>query len=114
MSEKEKKTVFYGFKASPGEDAVIRSNMRRIGMTNRSLYIRTMAMNGSVLRLEPSALHKTIRLIGYLSNNVNQIARRVNEGGSIYETEMEEILEKQNEILESLNQILQRCGYLDR
>ena len=37
----------------------------------------------------------------------------MNEGGSIFETEIEDIREKQNEILESVNQLLQRCGCLD-
>ncbi len=113
MPKKEKKTVFYGFKASPVEDDIIRTKMYLAGITNRSQYIRTMAMGGTVVRVEPTALHEIIRQIGYLSNNVNQIARRMNEGGSIFETEIEDIREKQNEILESVNQLLRRCNCLD-
>ena len=41
-----------------------------------------------------------------LTNNVNQIARRVNEHGSIYESEIDEIQEKVNQLLGMMNQLL--------
>ena len=45
-------------------------------------------------------------LLKNLTNNVNQIARRLNEHGSIYETEIEDIQDRQKEIWETLNGIL--------
>ncbi len=47
-----------------------------------------------------------------LSNNVNQIAKRMNEHGSIYETEIDEILEKQEEITQLIRQIYERLEVL--
>ena len=46
------------------------------------------------------------RLLANLTNNVNQIARRVNEHGSIYESEIDEIQEKVNQLLCMMNQLL--------
>ena len=51
-------------------------------------------------------LREMIRLLGNLTNNVNQIARRVNEHGSIYESEIDEIQEKVNRLLGMMNQLL--------
>ena len=51
-------------------------------------------------------LREMIRLLANLTNNVNQIARRVNEHGSIYESEIDEIQEKVNRLLGMMNQLL--------
>lgn len=65
-----------------------------------------MVLNGYVLKLDLPQLREMIRLLGNLTNNVNQIARRVNEHGSIYESEIDEIQEKVNQLLGMMNQML--------
>lgn len=65
-----------------------------------------MVLNGYVLKLDLPKLREMIRLLGNLTNNVNQIARRVNEHGSIYESEIDEIQEKVNQLLGMMNQLL--------
>ena len=50
----------------------------------QSAFIRAMVLNGYVLKLDLPELHDAVRLMGSLSNNVNQIARRLNERGSIF------------------------------
>lgn len=65
-----------------------------------------MVLNGYVLKLDLPQLREMIRLLGNLTNNVNQIARRVNEHGSIYESEIDEIQEKVNQLLGMMNQLL--------
>ena len=42
----------------------------------------------------------------------DQIAKRMNEHGSIYETEIDEILEKQEEITQLIRQIYERLEVL--
>ena len=57
-------------------------------------------------------LREASRQMSILSNNVNQIAKRMNEHGSIYETEIDEILEKQEEITQLIRQIYERLEVL--
>ena len=71
-----------------------------------SAFLRAMVLNGYVLKLDLPQLREMIRLLGNLTNNVNQIARRVNEHGSIYESEIDEIQEKVNRLLGMMNQLL--------
>lgn len=71
-----------------------------------SAFLRAMVLNGYVLKLDLPQLREMIRLLGNLTNNVNQIARRVNEHGSIYESEIDEIQEKVNQLLCMMNQLL--------
>ena len=94
MKPKDKRTIHYSFKASEAESDRIQEKMKAAGISNQSAYIRAMALNG----------------YGSLSNNVNQIARRMNEHGGIYETEVDDITDKQNQILGVLNQILARLN----
>ena len=98
--EKAKRNIHYSFKVSPEEDAAIRQKMKAFGV-----------QNGYLLKLDLQEMHKAVRLMGTMSNNVNQIARRMNEHGSIYETEMDEIVDAQRELKALLSQILQQPGH---
>ena len=112
MSDKERRTIHYSFKATPEENRIIQQKMKLAGVKNQSAFIRRMTLNGYLLKLDLPELHQAVRLIGTLSNNVNQIARRLNEHGSIYETEMEDIADQQQEIREKMKQILLRLNQL--
>ena len=108
MTEKEKRTIHYSFKATPEEDAIIQRKMKTFGIKNQSAFIRAMALNGYVLKLDLPELHDAVRLMGSLSNNVNQIARRLNERSSIFETEIDDIKDRQEELRTILSSILHR------
>ena len=114
MGDKEKRTVRYSFKATPEEDGIIQEKMRLAGIKNQSAFIRKMTLNGYLLKLDLPELREAVRLMGSLSNNVNQIARRMHEGGSIYETEMDDIISRQQEIRELLSQIQRKLESLSK
>ena len=80
--------------------------MKQLEIRNMSAFLRAMVLNGYVLKLDLPQLREMIRLLANLTNNVNQIARRVNEHGSIYESEIDEIQEKVNRLLGMMNQLL--------
>lgn len=52
MTEKQNRTIHYSFKATPEEDAIIQRKMKTFGITNQSAFIRAMALNGYVLKLD--------------------------------------------------------------
>ena len=96
---------------SSEEDAAIRQKMKSFGVRNRSTYLRVMMLNGYLMKLDLQEMHEAVRLMGKMSGNINQIARRLNEHGSIYETEIDEIVDAQKELKALLSQILQRLGH---
>ena len=55
--------------------------MREAGTTNMGAYLRKMALDGLVIRLDLPELKQMISLLRYTSNNINQIARAVNARG---------------------------------
>lgn len=114
MSRKAKRNIHCSFKATEEEMDIIQQKMKAFGITNQSAFIRAMTLNGYVLKLDLPELHQTVRLMGSMSNNVNQIARRLHEGGSVYETEIDEIKKNQSELQALLNRILQQLDHLNK
>ena len=62
MTEKQNRTIHYSFKATPEEDAIIQRKMETFGIKNQSAFIRAMALNGYVLKLDLPELHDAVRL----------------------------------------------------
>ena len=54
-----------------------------------------------------------ISLLRYSSNNLNQIARRANETGRVYEDDLRSISGMQEKIWDGINQILVRLGQVE-
>ena len=105
---KEKRLIQHNFRTTEAEDNVIRQKMKTFGIRTRASFYRAMILNGYLLKLDLPEIRELLRLMKNLTNNVNQIAKRMNERGSIYDTEIDEILEKQEEIWNTLNQILSK------
>ena len=82
--------------------------MKAFGITNQSSYLRAMALKGYLLKLNLPEIRELIRLMKNLTNNVNQIARRLNERGSIYLTEIDDIRDRLDRLWETTNQLLVR------
>lgn len=70
--------------------------MARIGVTNQEAFLRKMALDGLVIKLDLPELKQMISLLRYTSNNINQIAKRLNESGRAYDTDLAEILESRS------------------
>jgi len=68
--------------------------MALMGVRNMSAYIRKMCIDGYTVQLQIPELTECAKLLRYTSNNVNQIARRVNSGGGVYPDEVDEITAK--------------------
>lgn len=76
---------------SQEEQEMIRQKMAEFGTTNLGAFVRKMVIDGYIIKLDLPELKEIIRLLGSIANNVNQIARRVNAGGSVYKEDLEEI-----------------------
>ena len=113
MAEKEKRLVQHNFRTTESEARFMRKKMVALGITNESAYMRALALNGYILKLDLPQIREMIRLLSNMTNNLNQIARRLNAQGQMYDTEMEEMLQKQDELwqmMRKLLSILERTG----
>ena len=111
MAEKEKRLVNHNFRTTESEAAIMRKKMEALGIRNESAYMRALALNGYILKLDLPQIREMLRLLGNMTNNLNQIAKRLNAHGQMYETEIEEVQQKQNELWVMMHQLL---ALLDR
>ena len=79
MAKEEQRVVNHNFRTTEAEDALIRQKMQAYGIKNQSAFYRAIALNGYMLKLDLPEIREMIRLLKNLTNNVNQIARRLNE-----------------------------------
>ena len=92
------------------EHRLLKEKMERIGATNQEAYLRKMALDGLVIKLDLPELKEMLSLLRYTSNNINQIAKRLNESGRAYETDFADILEKQEQLWGLANEILMKLS----
>lgn len=92
------------------ERKLIEKQMERYGTRNMAAYIRKIAIDGYVVRLELPELREMVSLLRRTSNNLNQIAKRMNETGRIYDADIDDTLQKQEQLWQMMNAILTRLA----
>jgi len=109
---KRKREVQLNFRVSPEELALIEQKMAQLGTKNREAYLRKMALDGYVVRLELPELKELVSLMRYSSNNLNQLTRRVHETGRIYDADLEDISRRQEALWDGVHQVLTQLAKL--
>ncbi len=110
MARNLDRSVPLQFYVTEEERGLIEQKMALLGTRNMSAYLRKMALDGYVVRMDLPELKELILLMHYTSNNVNQMARRLNEGGQIYEVDVREVCQNQERLWERLHEILDRIS----
>ena len=109
---KRKRGVQLNFRVSEEELAAIESKMEQLGILNREAYLRKMALDGYAVRLDLPELKELLSLLRRHSSNLNQLVRRVNTTGRVYEADLADIIKRQSELWEAIGQILTRLASL--
>ena len=73
---------------------------------NMSAFIRKMAIDGYVVKLEIPELKEILSLLRYSSNNLNQLTKRVHETGRIYDADLEDIHRSQDRIWTAVKKVV--------
>ncbi len=105
-----KRNIQIIFWVSEEEREQIQAKMDQVGTENLSAYLRKIAIDGYILKLDLPELREMISLLRRSSNNLNQIARRLNETGRFYAADMEDILQRQEQLWQAANTILTRLA----
>ncbi len=95
------------------EKVLIEEKMRQLGTKNMGAYIRKMAIDGYVVRLDLSDISELVSLLRRSSNNLNQYAKRAHETGRIYEADIEDIQSSLKSVWEKADQIMTRLSTID-
>lgn len=87
------------------EFEMLKRRMQESNFLSMSAYIRKMAIDGMVIKLDIPELKEVCSLLRYNGNNINQIAKRLNAGQQIYLDAIKDIKEKQNKLCDMVNSI---------
>ncbi len=111
MTKKDKR-IFV--KINQEEEQLIEQKMALAHITNKSAYMRKMAIDGFIINVDISDLTEAVRLLRTVSNNVNQIAKHTNETGAIYKSDIEEIKANYESIIESIRESLENINKMTK
>lgn len=104
--------IVKNIRMTPGELQAIQKKMEQFGTTNFSAFVRKMAIDGYVVKLELPELKELVSLLRYSNNNLNQLTRRVHESGRIYEADLEDIHQNQERLWSAAQEILDKLSKL--
>ena len=110
---KRKRNIQIIFWVSEKERELIAQKMEQVGTDNLSAYLRKIAIDGFIIKLDLPELREMISLLRRSSNNLNQLARRANETGRIYPEDLADIRQNQAQLWESAKEILRVLSTLD-
>ena len=102
--------VQLNFRVTEREKQLIEERMQEIGTTNREAYLRKIAIDGMLVKLEVPELKEIVSLMRRTSNNINQIARRLNETGRIYEVDITDVQNQQEQLWDMLNSLITKIS----
>ena len=98
------------FLASKEEVQRIHEKMDELGIRSMGAYLRKMALDGYCINLDLQDVKALVSLLRRCSNNLNQYARRANETGSIYESDIRDLQERLEEIWNDMKEVLVRLS----
>ena len=84
--------------------------MKLTGMRNLSAYVRKIALNGYIIQMDMTDVKEILRLLKINSNNLNQYAKRANETGSIYQTDIHDLQNRLEEVWADMKEVLVRLS----
>jgi len=112
MKQKLQRTHAMTFRVTEEEREMIRRRQEQTGMENTRAYLLKMAIDRRVISVELDSVREMNRLLSNISGNINQIARKLNAGGRIYDGELEKIQAQQEEIWQQQKEILRKVGMI--
>ena len=107
-----KRNIQIIFWVSEKEHELIAQKMEQVGTDNLSAYLRKIAIDGFIIKLDLPELREMISLLRRSSNNLNQLTRRAHETGRIYEADLEDIQQSQERIWTAAEKIVSSLAAL--
>ncbi|GHV15311.1 mobilization protein [Clostridia bacterium] len=117
-NEKEKKQVkrtrdiAVTFRVNAEEQEMIKKRMKQAGVKNMRAFILKQAIDGRVIQVELTSVNEMCRLLSNATNNINQVARRVNETGNVYAEDFNDLSARYDELWTQAREILRKLSAL--
>ena len=92
------------FFVSDDEKRMIQAKMAQLGTKNMGAYLRKMAIDGYIIKVDYTEQKKLAAAVSNVAANINHICRRINHAGRFYADDVAELKARQAEIWQLLKQ----------
>ena len=106
MKQNLKRNIALTFRVDEDERDFIRKKMKKAGIDSLRLYLLKMAVMGQVVTVDMTDVQECGKMLRSISNNVNQLAKKANEGRSVYTADLDHVKEKLGEVWEQQDRII--------
>jgi len=98
------------FMVTDEERAMLEKRMAQAGIKNMRAYLLKQAIDGRVIHVELDSVKEMVRLLSNATNSMNQIAKRVNSTGNLYEQDVAGLAARYDELWAQTKEILRRLS----
>ena len=92
------------FRVSDNEHQLIKNKMAQLGTQNMGAYLRKMAIDGYIIKVDYTEQKKLAAAVSRAAANINHICRRINQTGHFYAEDVDDLKARQAEIWQLLKQ----------
>jgi len=93
-----KRNIQMKFWVTEEEKDLIDQKMKLLPTQRYGKYLRKMAIDGYIIYTDTTDIKEMNQILGAISRNINQIAKRINYSGRVYPEDMEEMKKRISEI----------------
>lgn len=90
------------FRVSDNEHRLIKNKMAQLGTRNMGAYLRKMAIDGYIIKVDYTEQKKLAAAVSRAAANINHICRRINQTGHFYAEDVADLKARQAEIWQLL------------
>ena len=105
-----KRNIQVKFYVTAEEKELMEQKMAQLQTKRIGAYLRKMAIDGYIIQVDTRDIKEMNKLLSAIGRNINQIAKRLNESGRAYDTDLAEILERQKQLWGLANKILMKLS----
>jgi len=96
------------FYLNDDEMTILKAKMREAKTNSKSQFFRELLLHSDVYFVEFEDIRNMNTELGRIGNNINQIAKKMNETGNVYKDDVNEVKEKQERIWQLLKSIISK------
>ena len=101
-----KRKIQMKFYVTEEEKQLIEQKMQQLPTQRYGAYLRKMAIDGYIIYMDTADIKAFTAELSAIGRNINQIAKRINAGAPVYQTDIQEIRERLDEIWQLQRRIL--------
>jgi len=106
MPAKRKRDILIRFRLTSEESKLLDHRVAASGSTNREVYLRNMALEGYIVKIDFTEVQESLRLVANIANNINQMAKRANETRNIYAEDFQNLYDDVEQLKDQMSDVL--------